>query len=341
MCARKGYTVVWTKRTLVRFLGLGTALLFLGLSPYLYGLGLRYSQGVKPRVTLAGQPVGLLLEHELRRKVEKLAGVYYRPARSAYLDPVSQNVIPEEPGQVLLVEETVQRVMAARPGEEVYPVLRQVRPLTVARQFTPVYRGEGGRPLVGLMFNVAWGEEELPSLLAVLAEKKALATFFVVGAWARRFPHLVRELSAGGHEVANHGLEHVHLATLTEGEMRRLIVENERLLEELGCRPARLFAPPYGEVNPKVVRVAAALGYYTVLWTVDTVDWKRPRPEVILRRAEKGAQPGALVLMHPTAPTVSALPLLIDNLRRAGLEPGTVSQVLGLEESEEGLEEGP
>ncbi|MDI3280795.1 MAG: polysaccharide deacetylase family protein [Bacillota bacterium] len=334
MRARKGYTVVWTRRALVRFLSLGTAALLLGLSPYLYGLGLRYCRGVKPGVTLAGRPVGLLLAHELRKAVQELAGTYYRPARSAYFDPASQRVIPEEPGQELAVEETVQRVLAARPGEEVQPVLRQLRPLTVARQFTPVYRGESGRPLVALMFNVAWGEEELPRLLTVLAEKKVRATFFVVGTWARRFPHLVRELSTGGHEVANHGLEHVHPATLAEEEVMRLIIENEHLLKELGCRPAKLFAPPYGEVSPQMVRVAAALGYYTVLWTADTVDWKRPRPEVILRRAEKGAQPGGLLLMHPTAPTVSALPLLIDALRRAGLEPATVSQVLGLEGSE-------
>ena len=63
-----------------------------------------------------------------------------------------------------------------------------------------------------------------------------------------------------------------------------------------------------------------------MLWTVDTVDWRLPEPEAIWKRALAGAVPGALILMHPTEPTVSALPTLIDGLREKGYTIVTVSE---------------
>jgi peptidoglycan/xylan/chitin deacetylase (PgdA/CDA1 family) len=35
-----------------------------------------------------------------------------------------------------------------------------------------------------------------------------LALFFVLGSFARRYPHLVREIAAEGHEIASHGYAH-------------------------------------------------------------------------------------------------------------------------------------
>jgi len=50
----------------------------------------------------------------------------------------------------------------------------------------------------------------------------------------------------------------------------------------------------------------AELGYKTVLWTIDTVDWQRPAPTVIIDRVLSKLSNGALVLMHPTQPTLEA-----------------------------------
>ena len=73
---------------------------------------------------------------------------------------------------------------------------------------------------------------------------------------------------------------------------------------------------------------ATEIGYQTILWTVDTVDWRKPAPEAIWKRALAGAKPGALILMHPTEPTVEALPHIIAGLKEKGLTPVTVSQLV-------------
>ena len=57
------------------------------------------------------------------------------------------------------------------------------------------------------------------------------------------------------------------------------------------------------------MRVAAALGYRTVLWTLDTIDWQDPPPERILQRVLPKVQSGSIVLMHPKA-SIGERPLL-------------------------------
>ena len=55
-------------------------------------------------------------------------------------------------------------------------------------------------------------ERNLRGVLELLAEGGGTATCFFVGYFAKRFPHLVREAVAAGHEIASHGYFH-RLAT--------------------------------------------------------------------------------------------------------------------------------
>lgn len=70
------------------------------------------------------------------------------------------------------------------------------------------------------------------------------------------------------------------------------------------------------------------MGYQTVLWTIDTIDWQRPAPEIISKRVLNKMSNGAIVLMHPTAPTVNALSEIIDGLKKQGFELITVGKML-------------
>ena len=138
-----------------------------------------------------------------------------------------------------------------------------------------------------------------------------------------------RAVAAAGHEIGNHGSYHGHPTQLGRAELERMIEENAVLLKEVVGRPAsRLFAPPYGEFDQRTVGIAAELGYRTVLWTVDTVDWKRPAPEVIAERVARKVKNGAIILMHPTAPTVAALPGIIKDLKARGFRLVTVGEML-------------
>src|SRR5262245_13468070 len=55
-------------------------------------------------------------------------------------------------------------------------------------------------------------------VLALLAERGARATFFVLGWVAERHPELVRQIVAEGHELGTHGHVHQLLYRLTPEE---------------------------------------------------------------------------------------------------------------------------
>ena len=77
--------------------------------------------------------------------------------------------------------------------------------------------------------------------------------------------------------------------------------------------------------------VATELGYKTIMWTRDTIDWRDKDQELIYNRAIKDAKGGDLILMHPTACTLEALEKIIINLQEQGFELTTVSENLSSE----------
>ena len=192
-----------------------------------------------------------------------------------------------------------------------------------------IREGNPARCEVALMFNVDWGEESLPSIFSTLAAKNVRVTFFVTGRWARSNPDLVIQMAAKGHEVASHGNLHALPTKLGDADLDNLISGGIATLTTiLGGEPAPLFAPPSGDCDARVARAAERLGCKTILWTIDTVDWKRPPARSIADRALGKARAGTLILMHPTTPTAEALPKIIDGLRQRGLEPVTVSKAI-------------
>lgn len=289
----------------------------------------RKALGVKPGVSIEGVKVEGLLKHELQGLVEEMAKARNRPPQNAALFGESGEIIHEQAGLQVDIDDTVDQALSSPSGSNVHLTVRPIQPDISRDFFKPVYQGNPARPEVALCINVAWGEEYLPAVLEILARGNAKATFFFVGTWVRQFPDLVKRIHTARHEVANHGFHHGHPTQMGRAELERLIVENQDMLERVcGTKLNKLFAPPYGEVNEHVTAIAAGLGFRTIMWTRDTVDWKRPTPDVIIARACTKAENGTIVLMHPTGPTVVALPGIIQNLRGRGFELVTVSQLL-------------
>ena len=76
-------------------------------------------------------------------------------------------------------------------------------------------------------------ENNTQRLLALFAEKDAKATFFMLGWVAERFPGLVRQMVAEGHEIASHGMMHQRASSQTEAEFRADIRDSKAMLEDL------------------------------------------------------------------------------------------------------------
>ena len=192
----------------------------------------------------------------------------------------------------------------------------------------PIFRGDVERKAVAFCINVAWGNEYIPTILEALRKNNCKATFFFIGTWVRDFPDLARSIANEGHEIANHGYFHSHVAKLSKAELHKLILDNDvKLKKELG-RATNLFAPPYGEFNDKVVAYAEEIGFKTIMWTIDTIDWRNPTPETYLKRVLEKLQNGALILAHPTEVTAKTLPILINEIKKRGYDILIVSEII-------------
>jgi len=192
----------------------------------------------------------------------------------------------------------------------------------------PVYQGNEEVKAVALTCNVFWGEEYIGRMLEILEEKNVRMTFFIGGTWAEKFPDLVRKIHAGDHEIGSHGYAHPHPDQISREANKRDIAKAEKVIQDITGEKPVLYAPPYGERGTAVLQAARDMGYRTILWSIDTIDWQRPAPEVIRDRVMGRIHNGAIVLMHPTAPTAHALPDIIAGLQGRGYRLVPVGELL-------------
>jgi probable sporulation protein (polysaccharide deacetylase family) len=194
--------------------------------------------------------------------------------------------------------------------------------------YEPIYQGSAGAKKIALTVNVVWGEEFIPQMLDILKKNDVLVTFNIGGQWAEKFPELTKEMAQAGHEIGNHGYNHPHPTYLNKKANSEQILKTEKIIQALTGHKTNLFAPPYGEFNEQVLQAAGENGYKTILWSIDTIDWQKPAPAEIIRRVTTKAHNGAIVLMHPTAPTVKALPSLLAELKKEGYQFVKVSDII-------------
>ncbi|HHY47164.1 MAG TPA: polysaccharide deacetylase family protein [Firmicutes bacterium] len=287
--------------------------------------------GARPGVSLEGRDMSGLLEPEVERIVSEIAESKRRSPKDAMMHGESGEVIPEEEGIEVDEGATVAAVMRAAPGSKVDLVVHHVLPAITSSHFEALRKADIMEKAAAFGINVAWGEEYIDGLLDILRQENVKATFFFDGRWVELFPGLTRKIADEGHEVANHGFRHVHVKDLSIDEIKDLILKNEELLLQVAGKMSRLFAPPYGELDRDVLAAAGSLGYRTVLWTIDTIDWKSPTKERLIGRVTGKLLPGSIILMHPTAVTVAALPDLIAAIRASGYSIVTISDLIRLE----------
>lgn len=192
----------------------------------------------------------------------------------------------------------------------------------------PIYKGNEDMPKVSFACNVVWGTEYIPQMLDIFDEKDIKITFFIGGEWANDNPELLRKMVSDGHELGNHGYYHKHHSQLNMDENRKEISQTEDVIHKLTGVKTVLFAPPYGEFNDTTLEAADSLGYKTIMWSIDTIDWRREGAQIITNRVLKDPHNGAIILMHPVEDTIEALPTIIEELKHRGFEIGKVSDLL-------------
>lgn len=186
-----------------------------------------------------------------------------------------------------------------------------------------VIYGSMERAELALTFDDGPDPRYTPLVMDILNRYGVEATFFVVGARARRHPELLRAIAAAGHDLGNHSYAHFppwfqppllaymdHLKT------------NDIVAEVVGRVPAFARAP-WGAPNAGQWWATARSGQSYVHWTVHAYDWKPGiSPGEICARVLRQVAPGGIAVLHdgsgfPGSPKVmvEALPRLISQLQ--------------------------
>ncbi len=107
-------------------------------------------------------------------------------------------------------------------------------------------------------------EANTERLLSILSERGVKATFFVLGWVAERYPRVVRQMIAEGHELASHGYGHQRVRDLSAEQFRQDLVRAKGILEDVGGREILGYrAPSYsiGKENLWALEVLAETGH--------------------------------------------------------------------------------
>ncbi len=201
-------------------------------------------------------------------------------------------------------------------------------PGVASRMNEPIYQGNTGKKVVAITVNVDWGEEFIPLMLEEFEKHKVKVTFFVTGVWAEKNPEMLKTMAAAGHSIQNHGYKHVHFNNLSPEEAKNQIKKAEEVIQKTIDKKSEFFASPYGEQNRSLMRAVADINYDLIMWSIDTIDWQRPSPDVIVKRVLNKLHNDAIILMHPTEPTVLALPQMLKGISEEGYQMITINEIV-------------
>ena len=175
-----------------------------------------------------------------------------------------------------------------------------------------------------------------------LVDHQVHATIFITGAaadsTAGRQVLAIVEANPSLLRIGNHTYTHRDLRHLTASEIRDELRRTEvAIATTTDENPKPFLRPPYGGYNTAALAALGAAGYrYTVLWDIDTIDWRPitndppgPTADQIVAKILGQAQGGSIVLNHLGGyETLSALPRVVDGLRDAGFTLVRIDELL-------------
>ena len=192
----------------------------------------------------------------------------------------------------------------------------------------PIYCVNRDDNKISISFDAAWGGDKTLGILDLLDEYNIKTTFFLVDIWTQKYPELVKEIVARGHEIGNHSTSHPQMSKLNETQIaKELNTQADNVLAIAGVRPV-LFRPPYGDYNNRVITTARAQGFVPIQWSVDSLDWKNRGAQEIINRATK-VKSGDIVLFHNDSQYIlDALPAVLKYYAENGYSVVPISEIL-------------
>lgn len=187
-----------------------------------------------------------------------------------------------------------------------FSLLFLLSPFVLVSSSNAVYSVESqeeGKQNIALTFDDGPHGTLTPMLLNSLKGLNAKVTFFVMGIKVAKHELILKRAAADGHEIANHVWNHPVLTKITYDEVyNQLMTTNEAIRSVLNVAPS-IMRPPYGNTNGKLNDFIQNKGNLSVImWSLDTLDWKRPNPQKIVDLVLTKAKAGDIILCHDIHP---------------------------------------
>ncbi|CAM3988789.1 polysaccharide deacetylase family protein [Lederbergia lenta] len=279
--------------------------------------------------TIYGLSASKVNKDELYKEIELFSEQNKEEAIDARVDSVWK-AIPGYNGMEVNIQSSYKKMKANGKFDKSKIVFNQISPNIHLKDLPPepIYRGNPEKPMVSLLINVAWGNEYIPTILQTLKDHRVKATFFFDGSWVKKNPKLAMMIDKEGHEIGNHAYSHPDLQQRSKADTLEEIKKTNDIIEATLGKKTKWFAPPSGSFNQNTIQVAHDLDMKTILWTVDTVDWRKPETSEMVSRVVSKVENGSMVLMHPTKPVAEGLKTMITEIKAKELRIGTVSDLM-------------
>ncbi len=302
--------------------------IFFIISVALFIFVLGITTPTSPIPTTSQIPVDFEKE-SLLQQIQTYAEENNRPSVDAKIDRVWK-LVPGYNGLEVNIEESYLNMWPHENFNENLLIFNEISPEVHLADLppSPIYKGNPKKPMVTFLINVAWGNEFISPILETLKKHDVHATFFFDGSWVKKNPDLAQTIDAGNHEIGNHAYSHPDLKNYSRKQTIEELQKTNDVIEETINRTPKWFAPPSGSFTEETVKIARELEMYTILWTVDTIDWRNPNTSEMVNRVVSEVHPGAMILMHPTKPTAEGLDQMIQEIKEKGYELGTVSDMM-------------
>lgn len=187
-----------------------------------------------------------------------------------------------------------------------------------------------GEKVIALTFDDGPHRPEITGkILDKLTQRRAKATFFVLGFECAQNAETLNRIVKCGCEIGNHSWHHDKLNKITRAEAIESITKTQNVIyETTGVYPT-IMRPPYGDERTDIME---ELGLFHVEWNIDPEDWNKKNADDIVKHVKEKAESGNIVLMHDiySASCEAALEL-IDYFCDNGWRLVTVSELFDFE----------
>ena len=181
--------------------------------------------------------------------------------------------------------------------------------------------------MVALTFDDGPGQYE-GRILSALEAVGGRATFFMVGNLVGSHAADVQRMVADGCEIGNHSYKHENLSKLSTSAIVSTIQKTNDALKAACGQPATVVRPPYGATGGNCKSALASMGYASILWSIDTLDWKTRNADSTVNSVLNNVKDGDIVLMHSIySQTAAAVERIVPALVQRGFQLVTVSEL--------------